>query len=41
MSSLLMLVEAVMVMLCSLPLPKSLALTCTMPLASMSKVTSI
>ncbi len=26
---------------CSLPVPRSLALTCTMPLASMSKVTSI
>ncbi len=33
--------EAVMVIFCSLPVPRSLALTCTMPLASMSKVTSI
>ena len=31
----------VMVMFCSLPVPKSLAVTWTMPLASMSKVTSI
>ena len=30
-----------MVIFCSLPVPRSLALTCTMPLASMSKVTSI
>ncbi len=41
MSSLLMLVEAVMVMFCSLPVPRSLADTFTMPLASISKVTSI
>ena len=33
--------EAVMVIFCSLPVPRSLALTCTMPLASMSNVTSI
>ena len=30
-----------MVIFCSLPVPRSLAETCTMPLASMSKVTSI
>ena len=30
-----------MVIFCSLPVPRSLALTCRMPLASMSKVTSI
>ena len=33
--------DAVMVIFCSLPVPRSLALTCTMPLASMSNVTSI
>ena len=33
--------EPVMVIFCSLPVPRSLALTCRMPLASMSKVTSI
>ena len=33
--------EAVMVIFCSLPVPRSLAETCTMPLASMSKETSI
>jgi hypothetical protein len=32
---------ALMVILFSLPVPLSLALTCRMPLASMSKVTSI
>ena len=41
MSSWLRLVEAVMEMLASLPVPRSLAETLTMPLASMSKVTSI
>ena len=34
-------VEAVMVMFCSLPVPRSFALTFTMPFASISKVTSI
>jgi hypothetical protein len=33
--------DAVMVIFCSLPVPRSLAETLTMPLASMSKVTSI
>ena len=41
MSSLERLEEAVMVMFCSLPVPRSLAETFTMPLASMSKLTSI
>ena len=40
-SSSVMLVEAVMVTFCSLPVPKSLADTFTMPLRSMLKVTSI
>ena len=40
-SSLLMLVEEVMVMCCSLPVPLSVAVTLTMPLASISNVTSI
>ena len=40
-SSLLMLVEAVMVIFCSLPVPRSFADTLTIPLASISKVTSI
>ena len=35
------LVVAVILTLCSLPVPRSFALTCTMPLASMSKLTSI
>ena len=35
------LVEAVIVIACSLPVPRSLALTFTMPLASMLNVTSI
>lgn len=39
--ALLMLVELVIVMLCSLPVPRSLADTCTMPFASISNVTSI
>ncbi len=34
-------VPPVIVMACSLPVPRSFALTCTMPLASMSNVTSI
>ena len=41
MSSLDMLEPAVMVICCSFPVPRSLADTFTMPLASMSKVTSI
>ena len=41
MSSLERLDEAVMVIFCSAPVPRSLALTFTMPLASMSNVTSI
>ena len=41
MSSLDMLVEEVMVMCCSLPVPRSFAETFTMPFASISKVTSI
>ena len=41
MSSLLMLELEEMVMCCSLPVPRSLADTFTIPLASMSKVTSI
>jgi hypothetical protein len=41
MSSLGSAVPPVMVIDCSLPVPRSLAETLTMPLASMSKVTSI
>ena len=40
-SSLLSPLDAVIVIFCSLPVPRSLAETLTMPLASMSKVTSI
>ena len=40
-SSLLSLLEEAMVIFCSLPVPRSLAETLMMPLASMSKVTSI
>ncbi len=40
-SSLFRAVPPVMVICCSAPVPRSLADTCTMPLASMSKVTSI
>ena len=40
-SSSLRFVEAVIVTFCSLPVPRSFAETCTMPFASMSKLTSI